>query len=693
VGPLTEPIGEKRALEGLGDEGGNEEAPAEKKAKLETGEESAVPTPSSPKEENNPENVELPPVAELAKNTSPPPTTVADLEAPSSEPLKQPEATEDTPMGEDDDDLSQLELSPQSLAQATSSTFGEQGEDESSLGATPSSENQAAPSSPTTQTAAPSMDDIPFPPGYDPQMNAAISQPLEPVAAPAPAPTRRTRRKKSAQLVDEFPDPDSKWSEAATERMMRLFSEFGKRHVLDEKMHNELKMCLDHGGNPAVPLCDRDGVTFFTYLTVAAECGDMELVQIFITQYREEFSAYDLETALQAALAHRQQEIAEYLLKETDVRPTNEAVMEMFDVQMNDEHKRKVLPLRAFLDLCLGERYPPANFFVPEILNRCIYAHNVAALELLFEQEEAKFLPLLVCATPESNNIRAGRGKVQDIGEGVPPLTYAAVMERTECMEVFLKHGANPNFVWNDMGGSLLHIAGWKSNTELIELLLRYGADPRIPNELGQTVLSRTKGRRARKAITDMTEQMNANDGISTAPSSLSHGGGVPMHHHHHHGVPSPMHGGPLPPVGMHRDPFLHAPPPMNQGGSMHSFGSAHHLMNGSPSSPHNTHTLSHGHTHDLHDHHMAQPLPFDGSDDPLGVSSSSSSQHHGVGSGSSDHHESVLRGPVDLLDHGDSHSSSSPVSLSHLTHPSSYTPPHTHHVPTHPLPDHQGDI
>lgn len=669
--PTIEAVGEKRALAPSPEAAGDGEAPpAEKKAKLDDASESPTIPPTTEQTEQTKTEPPTVPSSSTTEHVSTDPPAV--FPSPGEDELAAPSHGEEGEADENDD-LSQLELSPQSLAQATNSAFG----DDTTIPAAtsvPADDTPATTSLPTpTDIDATDSTDIPFPPGYDPQVNGAISQPLQPVVTPTP---RRTRRKKAAQLVDEFPDPDSKWSEAATERMIRLFSEFGKRHVLDEKMHNELKMCLDHGGNPAVPLCDRDGVTFFTYLTVAAECGDMELVKIFITQYKEEFSEYDVQTALQAALANREQEIAEYLLKETTVHPTTEAVMELFDVQMNDEHKRKVLPLRAFLDLCLGERYPPASFFVPEVLNRCILAHNVAALELLFEREEAKFLPLLVCATPESKIIRAGRGKVQDIGEGVPPLTYAAVMERPECMEVFLKHGADPNFVWNDMGGSLLHIAGWKSNTELIELLLRYGADPRIPNEQGQTVLSRTKGRRARKAITDMIDQLNVQEGL--APSAAR---GPPMGVGMHSAPlpstlspgPPPMHGGPLP--GMSGGFLSHAgsshPPPL------HGYGGPHAGMMG-----HGGHLLAGHGGHDMHDHHsMAQPLPFDGPDDPLSAPSSAGHDDHSMGGS----HESAPRGPVDLMDHSMDSSHRSPAHLSHLTH--AYTPPHGHHSPTKPLP------
>mmetsp|Transcript_130439 Transcript_130439/g.194169 ORF Transcript_130439/g.194169 Transcript_130439/m.194169 type:complete len:457 (+) Transcript_130439:459-1829(+) len=307
--------------------------------------------------------------------------------------------------------------------------------------------------------------------------------------------------------------------------MLALYAEFGKRRILDEKLHNELIICLIHGGNPAVTLMSADGTTFFTYLTVAAECGDMELVKKFLEEFREEFSEYDIKASLHGALAHKEQEIAEYLLRETEVVPDRDTVMEMFDIQMNDDCERKVLPLIAFLERCVDTgKFPLEEFVIPEILNCAIYAHNVAALEVLFDRRKDEFLPLLEQFTPDAKIIRAGRGKTQDIGEGVPPLAYAAIMERPGCLEVFLKYGANPNFMWNEMGGTLLHIVGHKGNTEMIELLINYHADPRIPNDRGVLALSRTKGRKARKCITDAIDHLNQLDGI--------HGEIPPLPHH-----------------------------------------------------------------------------------------------------------------------------------------------------------------
>ena len=366
---------------------------------------------------------------------------------------------------------------------------------------------------------------IPFPEGYNPAIQGNfINSPL------APSPTRPTRRSKAELLQDAFEDPESKWSHAATEKMLSLYADFGKRKVLDEKLHDELMTCLEFRGNPAVTLMSADGMSFFTFLTVASECGDFELVKKFLTDYKEEFTPYDFEVSLQAALRNKNQDIGEYLLMNTDVIPDHETVMEMFDIQMNDEIERKVSPLRAFITRCIDtNKYATDKFFVPEILNRAIYANNVAALEVLFETKKDEFLPLLEQATPESKVIRAGRGKSQDIGEGVPPLAYAAVMERAGCLEVFLKAGANPNFICNEMGGTLLHIVGHKGNTEMIELLIEYEADPRITNERGVVALTRTKGRKARKCIVDTVERLNQRDGISTTeiplPVNSSHPG------------------------------------------------------------------------------------------------------------------------------------------------------------------------
>merc|ERR1712137_171183 len=605
---MSDQVGEKRSLEDSHELAHEpSDMPVEKKAKLDDG-----PVPTS--EEGNVGSAPVPPTNGLNHSTSEteaPPTSVKEDASPAHDATLFDDLAPTGALGDEEDteDLESLQLSPRSLAQASSTVYDTTEEGEESVRPQEEGATVSSPA-PIPTPAQPPTDNIPYPPGYDPHQVPTLLDPLQPVAVPTPG--RRTRRSKKEQMMDAYPDPESKWCEAATERMIRLFAEFGKRHVLDEKMHNELKMCLDHGGNPAVLLSSRDGLSFFTYLTVAAECGDMELVQIFLTHYKDEFTEYDFQVSLEAALRKREQEIAEYILRNTSVKPTNEAVMEMCDVHMNDELKRKTLPLQAFLDVCLGDRFNPQDFYVPEILNRCIYANNVAALQLIFERAQEQFLPLLAQATPESNSIRAGRGKSQDIGEGVPPLTYAAVMERTECLEVFLSHGADPNFVWNDMGGSLLHIAAWKSNMEMIEALIKAGADPRITNDTGASVLSRTKGLKARKLISDTMDHLDKEEGIIRQPPThnampMSHAsptaplGGVPMHMR-----PAPVNSYGNTPVVLPSDPTAGVPGM----GSMHSNGM------------HHPHALSH-HPH-AHVHHhsdlseMAQPPPFEGHDDSV---------------------------------------------------------------------------
>ena len=335
---------------------------------------------------------------------------------------------------------------------------------------------------------------------------SGISNPLQALTP------RRTRAKKQEMIEEEEIDPENKWSKLATERLLELFHSFGKRKVIDDKLHDEILDCLKRGANPAVTLSSPDESSFYSFLTVAAECGDMKLVKHLLETYPSEFSDFDKSHALHTALRCREQEIAELLIKENT--PINrEMVMEMFDIKMNDDLDRKTLPLSALLTKIDEGKFPPQDLFLPELLNRAIYADNVAALKLLFSQRNADVLPLLEQATPVNRTIRAGRGKTNDIGDGVPPLTYAAIMERTDCLEVFLEGNGDPNFICNEMGGTLLHIAGDKGNCELIELLLEYNADPRIINSRGLTVISRTRGRKARKFVRDAINRFEKREG------------------------------------------------------------------------------------------------------------------------------------------------------------------------------------
>merc|ERR1712137_705491 len=721
---MSDQVGEKRSLEDSHELAHEpSDMPVEKKAKLDDG-----PVPTS--EEGNVGSAPVPPTNGLNHSTSEteaPPTSVKEDASPAHDATLFDDLAPTGALGDEEDteDLESLQLSPRSLAQASSTVYDTTEEGEESVRPQEEGATVSSPA-PIPTPAQPPTDNIPYPPGYDPHQVPTLLDPLQPVAVPTPG--RRTRRSKKEQMMDAYPDPESKWCEAATERMIRLFAEFGKRHVLDEKMHNELKMCLDHGGNPAVLLSSRDGLSFFTYLTVAAECGDMELVKIFLTHYKDEFTEYDFQVSLEAALRKRQQEIADFILRNTPVTPTNEAVMEMCDVHMNDELKRKILPLQAFLDVCLGERFPVHDFYVPEILNRCIYAHNVAALQLLFERAEVHFLPLLTQATPESNIIRAGRGKSQDIGEGVPPLTYAAVMERTECLEVFLQHGADPNFVWNDMGGSLLHIAAHKGNMDMIELLVQAGADPRIPNDLGATVLSRTRGIKARKLITDTMIQLDEADGIirPSVPSSLppSSQGVGPMGYHPHAGGPPsmgmPMHlhsPGRVSPGGVNsygNTPVVLPSDPTAGMSSSHSLGhgglGGHDALHGHPHSLVHPHTHSHGHSHGHHLHHtgeahehehdhshhehgdlgahshvdMVQPPPYEGHEDPA-----LSGSHQPVDLMDIAHHAQSETGEPMLpsmghLDHHDHHEHQG--HLDHHNHQGHHEHQGHHDVSSHPV-------
>lgn len=392
---------------------------------------------------------------------------------------------------------------------------------------------------------------IPYAPGYSPLTPFTQQQGQDDTNNSSSTPQRQTRRRgrnginnehisefyRSAYLAaqsglqEDFTDPESKWNGEATERLIQLFAQFGRRKILDEKLHNAIVVCLESGGNPSVPLASDDGFTFTNFLTIAAESGDMKLVEIFLTKFREEFTTYDIKTSLNGALRNREQEIADYILKETDVVPDYETLMEMLDVQMNDEAERKTLPLKTFIEKFIDtNKFPQEEFFKPEVLNRAICAHNVAACKVLFEQKKDEFLPLLEVATPDTKVIRAGRGKAQDIGEGVPPLVYAAVMESAGCLDVFLQAGANPNFVWNEMGGTLLHIVGQKGNTEMIDILISNNADPRIPNDRGVVPLTRTKGRKARKSIMDAVEQFNQLDGLHTGSIPLPDTAGMDSH-------------------------------------------------------------------------------------------------------------------------------------------------------------------
>jgi len=471
------------------------------------------------------------------------------------------------------------------------------------------------------------QDSIPCPPGFDPLQQATISNPL---GAYVPV-QRRSRRKKEELLKDEYPDPESKWSEAATKKLLSLYAEFGIRKVIDQKLHDDILFCLKHNGNPAVTLMSPDGTSFFTYLTVASECGDEELVKKFLTEYREEFSDYDIAISLKGALQNRQQEIAEYLLLNTEVKPDQETIMEMFDIQMSDESESKIKPLRAFITNCLDAgRFPEEEFYIPDILNRCIYAHNVAALRVLFETKKDRFLPLTEIATPDTKVIKAGRAKSNDIGEGVPPLAYAAVMERGECLEVMLANGANPNFICNDMGGTLLHIVGFKGNTELIELLIEHDADPRIPNDKNVLPLTKTKGRKARKCITDAIQRLNDRDGIVSEDSMPP----MPHHHHHpHHHQPPQQHGmDGTPPMrnnGMGMDPN-------NQFSSISSSLQEPIVLSEGTTIDPSFNSLISGDSDNMV-HQMAQPPPFNPNGAghlPLaGQNQPNSSNHHSPGS------------------------------------------------------------
>jgi len=315
-----------------------------------------------------------------------------------------------------------------------------------------------------------------------------------------PIPVPRRRRVKTLEEEYEY-EPDSKWNKIATARLIELYSNFGKRRVVEDKILNEVHECLRKGANPSVTISD--GNSFFTYLSFAAERGVRKLVEKFLTEFESEFSDFDKKHALQAALRNREQEIAEMLILH-NAPIDRETILCLFDIHMNDESERKILPLKAVLARIEQGKLDANEFFIPEILNQAIYAHNIAALEFLFERYPDVVRPLLVQATPVvKKTIRAGRGKAQDIGEGVPPLAYAAMMERGECLEVFLRNGADPNFTCEEMGGTLLHIVGIKNNLELIQLLIEYNADPRITNSRGVTVLSRVKGRKARKHIRD----------------------------------------------------------------------------------------------------------------------------------------------------------------------------------------------
>lgn len=335
---------------------------------------------------------------------------------------------------------------------------------------------------------------------------------LDPIAPNTAIPKRtsvvggsgRGRRRKAPIIIEEEKDPESKWNKSATERLIEVYHEFGLRRVVDQKLYQGVKECLEKGANPAVTLPGADGTSFFTILSVAAEKGVDSLVKELLSpSFRSEFSDFDRRHALQSALRSRQQEIAELLIR--DGAPIDrETLMLIFDVQMSDESERKVAPLKALLERVDQGLFPAEEFYLPELINRAIYADNVAALKLLFKTKPEIMAELLIKASPIQNTtIRPGRGKAQDIGEGVPPLAFAAVMERGEVLETFLKFNADPNFKWDDMGGTLLHIVGFKNNCELIELLINYNADPRIPNSRGITVLSRTKGRKARKFIRD----------------------------------------------------------------------------------------------------------------------------------------------------------------------------------------------
>jgi len=457
---------------------------------------------------------------------------------------------------------------------------------------------------------------------------------LDPIIPNIPIPRKTTggggrgRRKKATIIIEEEVDPESKWNKSATEKLIEVYQDYGQRRVVDEKLTAGVKECLEKRGNPAVTLSSADGANFFTILTVAAEKGVDKLVKFLVENFMHEFSEFDKKHALQAALRAREQEIAELLIQK-GANVDRETLMLIFDVQMNDESKRKTLPLRAIIERIDAGTYPAENLYRPEILNRAIYADNLAALELLLQEKPNEVSPLLEIASPvQQNTIRAGRSKAQDIGEGVPPLAFAAVLERGECLEILLKHGADPNFKCDDMGGTLLHIVGFKNNYELIELLIERGADPRIPNSRGITVLSRTKGRKARKYIRDACNKFerlekggsasmysSAFEGTLSLPSVQGLTGSPPMMQS---GLPH--HDITLPPVysqlqhPMQQSLQMHQPMHQNmppQSMSHANMTHLHPIHQQPPSHPGNMHPIPGGHQYVQTNHQSPQMHPL----------------------------------------------------------------------------------
>jgi len=275
----------------------------------------------------------------------------------------------------------------------------------------------------------------------------------------------------------------------------------GRRRRLDV-----VKLLLERGADPN----DRDESRGRTPLHMAAEYGDMELVDLLI-RYRADVNAPDRDrnTPLHYAVMRGHKHVAEFLLK-------NRA-------NSNAQNKEGRTPLHI---AALNNNIEIAQLLLRYRANPGIRdAARKTPIDLTTNEELARLLVREYRDRPRG----AQRVKVRNTAVGrnvrvrLPPLHDAVKDQNPSLLNLFLSKGNNPNEVDN-FGRTALHIAAEVGCRECADLLIQAGADVNARDKKGRAPLHYAV-RYGHHEVADLLLRKGA------APNAIDNIGNTPLHY------------------------------------------------------------------------------------------------------------------------------------------------------------------